>query len=142
MKQKSEQFAKALDNLQNTKRDVGQTVTWLNERYYWPDVLSELRRIMIKVEHEEKAKYRTDTGVWVEQFMTAEPRTEADLAAQGAAGQGATDTAGEAVRRAIAEEAFRKRYGLTRSVRQEAPVEATVSVDATGAGRAEEKGRS
>src|SRR5690348_15634389 len=50
LKQKSQQFDTALANLQKTHKDVDQVVTWMDERYYWADVLSELRRIMIKVE--------------------------------------------------------------------------------------------
>ena len=46
-------------------------VAWMNERYYWADVLSELRNIMTKVETGMKTKLRTDTGIWIEQFVSA-----------------------------------------------------------------------
>ena len=138
LKNKSQQFDTALANLQKTHKDVDQVVTWMDEQYYWPDVLSELRRIMIKVEGDMKKKLSTDTGVWIEQFVTAEPRGEIDLAAAAATGQPAPDV-GEAVRRAAADEAFRKRYGLRGPVRQEAATEPTVTVDATGAAARKKK---
>src|SRR5690348_5536312 len=50
LKQRSQQFEVARANLQKTQKDVDQIVTLMDERYYWADVLSELRRIMIKVE--------------------------------------------------------------------------------------------
>jgi type IV pilus assembly protein PilM len=132
LKQKSQQFDTARANLQKTQKDVDQVVTWMDERYYWADVFSELRRIMIKVEGQMKVKLRTDTGVWIEQFVAGEPRTDVDLAAAQAQGAPVPD-AGDAARRAAADEMFRKRYGLTRSVvRQEAQSEPTVTVDATG----------
>jgi len=134
LKQKSQQFETARANLQKTQKDADQIVTWMDERYYWADVLSELRRIMIKVEGQMKIKlHTTDTGVWVEQFVTGEPRTDVDLAAAQAQGQPAAPDVGEAARRAAADELFRKRYGLTRAtMRQETPTEQTVTVDATG----------
>src|SRR6516225_390131 len=79
LKQKSQQFETARANLAKTQKDVDQVLAWLGERYYWGDVLSELRGIMIKVEGNMKAKLRTDTGIWIEQFTTAAPRTEIDL---------------------------------------------------------------
>ncbi len=133
LKQKSQQFETARNNLAKTQKDVDQIVTWMDERYYWGDVLTELRRIAMKVESGMKTKLRTDTGVWIEQFQTAEPRPDLDLAAQAAAAGGApAPEAGDAARRAAADEAFRRRYGLTRARPTEPTVEATVNVDATG----------
>ena len=102
----------------------------MDERYYWPDVLTELRGIMIKVESGMKTKLRTDTGIWIEQFVTAAPRENVDLNAQ--PGEPAQDKS-EAERRAAADEMFRKRYGLSRATVK--PAESSgeqVTVDATG----------
>jgi type IV pilus assembly protein PilM len=136
LKQKSQQFETARANLAKTQKDVDQVLAWLGERYYWGDVLSELRGIMIKVEGNMKAKLRTDTGIWIEQFTTAAPRTEIDL-------NQPTETASPvesmAATRAAADEAFRKRYGLVRSVRPaESPTE-TATVD-TGTTRKKKAG--
>ena len=55
---------------------MDQIVSWMGDRYYWADVLSELRQVLIRVEQTTKSKLRTDAGVWIEQLITAAPRTE------------------------------------------------------------------
>src|SRR5215469_8172703 len=46
LKLKSQQFEAARANLQKTQKDVGQMLSWMEERYYWADVLSEFRGIL------------------------------------------------------------------------------------------------
>ncbi len=65
---KSEQMKGAWKNLQKAQQDVGQVVQWLDDRYYWADVLSEIRQVLIRVEDATHRKYGTDTGVWIEQM--------------------------------------------------------------------------
>jgi type IV pilus assembly protein PilM len=130
LKQKSQQFETARASLQKTQKDLDQIVTWMDERYYWADVLSELRGIMTKVEHGMKAKLRTDSGIWIEQFVSAAPRGDVDLTAQ--PGETVQDKS-DAERRAAADEMFRKRYGLTRSaVRAADTPSEQPTVDLTG----------
>ena len=129
LKQRSQQFEAAKGSLQKTQKDVDQIVTWMDERYYWADVMSELRRIMIKVEGDMKGKLRTDSGIWIEQFVTAAPRADADVNAQ--PGEPAVDKS-DAERRAAADEMFRKRYGLRGPVRPTETASETPTVDATG----------
>jgi FtsZ-binding cell division protein ZapB len=127
LKQKSQQFETARANLQKTQKDVDQMVSWMSERYYWADVLSELRGIMIKVEGGMKGKLRTDSGIWIEQFVSAAPRGDVEMTAQ--PGEPAPEKARSEVQ-AAADEAFRKRYGLTRSTRPAEPTaEATPTLD-------------
>src|SRR5437879_953312 len=40
----------ALKNLSKTQKDVDQVVEWVGNRYYWADVLSELRSVLMRVE--------------------------------------------------------------------------------------------
>jgi type IV pilus assembly protein PilM len=70
---KSQQFHTAYAALQKTTNEVGQIVGWMNNRYYWADVMQELRQVLIRVEAGTKAKLRTDTGVWIEQLYTTQP---------------------------------------------------------------------
>ena len=131
LKRKSEKFETARANLQKTQKDVDQMVTWMNDRFYWVDVLSELRNVTTKVETGMKTRLRTDSGIWIEQFVSAEPRADAELSA--APGEPSPEKSRSEVQ-AAADEAFRKRYGLSRS-RQSSPSAApteAVSVDATG----------
>lgn len=67
---KEQQFKKAFNNLKKSTNDLGQVTTWMEDRYYWADVLAELRRVMTRVEASTRQKLGTDTGVWVEQFTS------------------------------------------------------------------------
>jgi type IV pilus assembly protein PilM len=73
---KSDQFKAAYKTLTKAQQDVNQTVNWLDDRYYWGDVFAEVRQILIRVEDITRNKFRTDTGVWVENFNSANPSGE------------------------------------------------------------------
>jgi type IV pilus assembly protein PilM len=113
-KLRSQQFEKALADLKKAQKDADQVVLWMDNHYYWADVMSEVRNILVKVESGMKGKLRTDTGIWVEQFMTAAPRIETELSADTSGGAGNV-AAEAAAARAAADAAFRKRYGLKSS---------------------------
>jgi len=63
-------FKKAQDTLKKTLTDSGQFTGWLDGRFYWADVFTELHRVMIQVESETGEKLHTPTGVWVEKFIS------------------------------------------------------------------------
>ena len=105
---RANQFQSVLGGLKKTQKDVEQVVDWVGDRYYWPDVLNEMRNVLIRVETGAKTKFRTDTGVWIDKFVTAPESTEAEPAAEGAQ---ATPLASPSAM----SEAFRRRYGLDRA---------------------------
>ena len=70
---KSDQFKRAYGDLNKARSEVDQITSYLNDRYYWADVLSELKQILIRVEDGTRAKLRTDTGVWIENLTSANP---------------------------------------------------------------------
>src|SRR6266581_1663826 len=72
------QFKTVLNNLKKTQKDVDQVVQWVGDRYYWADILSNLRTLLIRVETGAHTKFRTDAGVWVERLITAPETTEAE----------------------------------------------------------------
>jgi len=76
LKRREANFNKAYGDLKAATNELNQIATWLNNRYFWPDVLGELRRVMIETERKSQDKLRTDVGVWIEQFITATPRIE------------------------------------------------------------------
>ena len=102
------QFKTVLNNLKKTQKDVDQVVQWVGDRYYWADILSNLRTLLIRVETGAHTKFRTDAGVWVERLITAPEAAEAEPGA--AAPEGAA--AAPAPSRGFDNEAFRRRYGL------------------------------
>ena len=68
MQEKSERFKRAYNDLKKTHKDLEQLAAWTDDRYYWADVMTELRQILVRVEGGMKARLRTDVGVWVEQL--------------------------------------------------------------------------
>ncbi len=130
---KAEQFKRAFGELKKTQQDVDQVVEWINDRYYWADVLGELRRVLIRAEEGMKTKLRTDAGVWIEIFTTAAPVTEGEATAEST--PAATPVGGVST---ADQEAFRRRYGLAMpgaSARAETPQTAD-----TGGGPKRSKG--
>ena len=99
---KEVKFKKAYGELKKTKEEVDQVVGWMEDRYYWADVLSELRQVLMRAEQTTKSKLRTDAGVWIEQFVTAAPRPEGET------------IPGLSAPERSAQEAFNRRYGQER----------------------------
>ncbi|MFO1487040.1 MAG: type IV pilus assembly protein PilM [Verrucomicrobiota bacterium] len=66
-------FKKAHQDLQDTVKELDQVGQWLSYRYFWPDLLAELRRVMIRTEQVSQQKLKTDVGVWIEQFWSVPP---------------------------------------------------------------------
>ncbi len=61
--------------MQATQKDADQIATWMDQRYYWGDVLAELRRVMIRSENDIKKKLSAqkpgvEAGIWIEQMTT------------------------------------------------------------------------
>jgi hypothetical protein len=65
---RQQQFQTAYNALKKTQKETDQVVDWMNDRYYWADLLSQIRVVLIRVEQGTKAKLGTDAGVWIEQF--------------------------------------------------------------------------
>ena len=84
----ADQFDRAYKKLQATQREADQVTTWMEQRYYWGDMLSEMRHVIIRSEEDIKKKLSAikpgvEPGVWIEQLaMGAAP-------AAGATGPGA-----------------------------------------------------
>jgi type IV pilus assembly protein PilM len=110
-KAKSQQFQTANNALKKTEKDVDQVMEWLNDRYYWGNVLGEMRQALMRAEGGLKTQLRTDTGIWIEQFITG---NATDENAAGGLIQGPTPTATPARTGPMSEAdmAFQRRYGL------------------------------
>ncbi|MEY2427324.1 MAG: type pilus assembly protein PilM [Verrucomicrobiota bacterium] len=122
---KEVQFNKAYGDLKKTRQEVDQVVGWMSDRYYWADVLTELRHVLIRVEELTKTKLRADTGVWIEQFTTATNKPEGDLSG----GQPMVSPGANPAENSPDAEAYRKRYNL-----QRAPDATGVAADPAAAG--------
>src|SRR5438067_5520829 len=84
LKQKESELVKEEDGLKKLTQEAGQLGEWIEQRFYWADVLTELRRLMMLAEAARKDAMRgVENGVWVESFTSATPGlTAAPAAAQ------------------------------------------------------------
>jgi len=76
MERKAEQFRKAYGDLTKAKTELDTVSGWIDQRYNWVDILTELRRILIRVEEGRKTTLRTDCGIWIERMTTVTPRAQ------------------------------------------------------------------
>jgi hypothetical protein len=82
LKAKADQFDRAYKKLQTTQKEATQVMSWMEERYYWGDVLTELRRVLIRSEDDVKKKLSAEragveAGIWIEQLTIGAAQTPA-----------------------------------------------------------------
>ena len=136
--QKRAKFEQALGDLKKSQKEADQIVAYMDDRYYWVNVMSELRGVLMKVEDRMRADIGgAYTGVWIENFKTAEPRADADLGLAG----GESTPASEYAARAASMAAFRRRYGLDRTAAPAAApaADTTTTTDTTAAAKTSKK---
>jgi len=88
---KQERFTVAYNNLKKTEDQINQVVEWMSDRYYWLDVLKEMRQALIRVEADTKSNLGTDAGIWIDSLSTFTP--DAETMAGDAAGRAALGAA-------------------------------------------------
>jgi len=86
----ADHFDREYRKLLATQKEANQIATWMEQRYYWGDVLAELRRVFIRSEDDVKKKLSAqkagvETGIWIEQLT-------AGAAGPAPAGPGASPT--------------------------------------------------
>ncbi len=79
--------------LLTTSNQLSQITTWMEDRYYWGDILAECRRVLIRSEDEVRKKYAAqklgmEAGIWIDQMTlgAASPAPGDTSAPQAAAG--------------------------------------------------------
>jgi hypothetical protein len=75
IQEQNDKFDRAYKHLGAAKKEADQVAAWMEQRYYWGDVLAELRRVLICSENDIKKKLSaqipgTEAGVWIEQMTT------------------------------------------------------------------------
>jgi type IV pilus assembly protein PilM len=75
MQEKSDRFNQAYSKFQATQKDAAQITLWMEDQYYWGDVLAQLRGALIRSEDDIEKKLSAqkpgvEAGVWIEQFST------------------------------------------------------------------------
>jgi type IV pilus assembly protein PilM len=72
---KANTFKSAYSKFQAAKKEADQIALWMQERYYWAGVLTELRGALIRSEDDVKKKMSAqkpgvEAGIWIEQLIT------------------------------------------------------------------------
>jgi hypothetical protein len=73
LEQNEVNFKREYGTLQATTNELSQLTTWIENRYFWADVMTELRRVLIRTEQLSQQKFKTECGIWIEQFQTLAP---------------------------------------------------------------------
>lgn len=110
LKAKENSFAKVNGELKRTKEKLEQESLWLEERFFWADILRELRGALIQAEDMTRRKFGHDTGVWIETMNSLAPQGAGsfDASLQGGASTEPTTPQISSAQNA----AFMARYGL------------------------------
>jgi type IV pilus assembly protein PilM len=129
-KNKAQQFDREMGNLKKRQKETDQVVAWMDQRNYWAKVMGEMRNVLIKVEAGMKTRFRTETGIWIDQFITAAPRAEGDPNATPGDVTAPTSSGPSAEQMML----LRRRYGLDRggpAASAETPQAAAAAPDGT-----------
>jgi type IV pilus assembly protein PilM len=69
LKRDEQALTKAMRDLKAAEADVQQYTEWMNNRFYWANVLSEMRQALLAVEQKSEEELKAKTGVWIERFI-------------------------------------------------------------------------
>ena len=86
---KHDAFKKVYSKLQAAQSEAGQFTTWMEQRYYWGDVLVQLRGVLIRSEENVRKKLsvqkpNVEVGIWIEQMATLADMQGAGMSAYNA----------------------------------------------------------
>jgi type IV pilus assembly protein PilM len=89
---KFDKFNSAYKKFQKSRTEAAQITAWLQQRYYWGDLFSEMRHALLRSEDDIKKKISTEkpnveVGIWIEQ-MISKPNLGAVGSSAGAAPSG------------------------------------------------------
>lgn len=70
LQQKEAQLVKHEQAIKRTKDELTTFTGWLEQRFYWPDLLTEVRRVLLETEQRMGSMTGMPVGVWIEQFGT------------------------------------------------------------------------
>jgi hypothetical protein len=74
LKEKEAELQVEHDKLKKLNRESAQLTEWMEQRFFWPDVLAELRRLLMQAEANRKqAMAGVENGVWIESFTSQTP---------------------------------------------------------------------
>ncbi|MBI3850115.1 MAG: type IV pilus assembly protein PilM [Verrucomicrobia bacterium] len=111
LKEREAKFTAAYGDLKKQIQDADRVTDWLEGRYHWATVLTEVRQVLMKVEATTKQRLRTDTGVWIERIAVGKPE-EQGLMTESPAEAGMAGPMGMPGMNPEQRRLFEQRYGL------------------------------
>ncbi|HEU5396335.1 MAG TPA: hypothetical protein VFV81_04155, partial [Verrucomicrobiae bacterium] len=86
-------FQRAYKRMQSAKAQADQIRNLMQDRFYWADVLEELRGVMIRSEHDvqkqmSEKRAGTEAGIWIETMTVGSPTLNPNAAAPPATSAG------------------------------------------------------
>ena len=73
LKTKETSFNREYRELKRLQTQSERMNLWIQDRFYWVDVMSELRSVLTRTEAATKKKLGMDAGVWIEQMTAMTP---------------------------------------------------------------------
>src|SRR5213593_38572 len=74
LKQKQAELQVEHGKLKKLNQESDQLTEWMEQRFFWPDVLTELRRLLMQAEANRKQVMAgIENGVWIESFTSQTP---------------------------------------------------------------------
>jgi type IV pilus assembly protein PilM len=73
--QKADEFNTIYAKVNATQKEADQIVEWMNDRFYWGNVLAGLRQVLIRAENDVQKRMSAQragvqAGIWIEQLTT------------------------------------------------------------------------
>jgi type IV pilus assembly protein PilM len=63
------QLDRAMNDLRSAESEAENYMMWMEDRFYWAGMLSQLRDVLIAVENKKEEELKAKTGVWVESMV-------------------------------------------------------------------------
>ena len=60
---------RAMGELRNAESEAEQYMTWMEERFYWAGMLTQLREMLISVENKKEEELKAKVGLWVDSMV-------------------------------------------------------------------------
>ncbi len=81
VKQRDAMFTRAMADLATASNNTAQLASWVQDRYYWGDVMSELHTVLIQVEASKESDLGQPIGLWIEKFIVDPNHSDTTAAA-------------------------------------------------------------
>ncbi|MCI0748515.1 MAG: pilus assembly protein PilM [Verrucomicrobia subdivision 3 bacterium] len=69
LQRSEQQLSKAVRDLKGAETDAQQYGEWMQNRFYWANMLADLRKALLAVEEKKEKELVSKTGVWIEKFV-------------------------------------------------------------------------